>query len=425
MRRNICLALILLNVGCQYDSKDESKVAGNETRQPRRVPRPILENPETDLTRESSDSVQESQEGSSITIKMGQGLEGAPMAPRYSPPGKRLELKATSQSDSLGIDGLEAEMMIGWPLDKQKPIQLLVTRPVAGEAYNKLFIDANADGVLDEEPIIAIQSESRGNFWSNFTTTVKANYFVDSPISEDYPVAFWIAVASKGERPEFIRFSRRGFKTGEVTIGDQKVTVVLSDSNNDAVFGDGDWWELRSGETASSKGIGNRTIGDFHWLGESAYKFMLNDATGNSGQLKRVDPGKTREQDELDRDPYGADRLAIKAEKPLDFRHDFDEAMAEALANNKRCFIKFETTWCGPCKTMTQLVFTAKDVVDASHDVVCIKVDGDERKDLVEKFAVKAYPTGVLLSGSGAEESRYVGYQRVVEMAKFLKGPQK
>jgi thioredoxin-like negative regulator of GroEL len=70
---------------------------------------------------------------------------------------------------------------------------------------------------------------------------------------------------------------------------------------------------------------------------------------------------------------------------------------------------------------MTDLVFTAKDVVDASAGVVCIKVDGDERKDLVERFAVSAYPTGIMLAADGSEAARFVGYQHVAEMAAFLK----
>ena len=70
---------------------------------------------------------------------------------------------------------------------------------------------------------------------------------------------------------------------------------------------------------------------------------------------------------------------------------------------------------------MTQNVFTAKDVVDASKDVVCVKVDGDQRRDLVERYAVTAYPTGLMIAADGTEAARFVGYQKVTEMADFLK----
>lgn len=73
---------------------------------------------------------------------------------------------------------------------------------------------------------------------------------------------------------------------------------------------------------------------------------------------------------------------------------------------------------------MTQYVFTAKDVVDASAGIVCVKVDGDERRDLVERYSVKAYPTGVMISPDDSEEARFVGYQTVVEMTDLLKAKQ-
>jgi thiol:disulfide interchange protein len=156
-------------------------------------------------------------------------------------------------------------------------------------------------------------------------------------------------------------------------------------------------------------------------LGQSAYKLELSDVRGSSVKLVAFDPGITRAEDELARDPYAADKKAVKADKPLEFRHDIDAAIAEAFDKKQRCFIKFETTWCGPCQMMTTNVFTAKDVVDASRDVVCVKVDGDQRRDLVERYAVKAYPTGLILAADGTEAARFVGYQKVIEMAGFLK----
>ncbi len=114
--------------------------------------------------------------------------------------------------------------------------------------------------------------------------------------------------------------SRRGHKVGEVTVGSEKVAVVLSDSNNDAVFGEGDWWELR--REGSSEKPDMRRVGEFAWLGESAYKLEIVNTYGSSARLIPFDPGITREADALARDPYGADRKAVKAAKPLEFRHD-------------------------------------------------------------------------------------------------------
>ena len=417
MQKHSFLATLLLftfAIGCQPNATDRSQIA---TDSPLKEPNSIV--PADDKAAKQSSHVGEIVPDF-IPILLSAGATDSPLAPRYSPSGKGLELTPVQVADSLGIDGLETEVVLGWPAEKQIPIKMLVTRAKLDEAYSKLYIDSDSNGKFDEEAIVAKPSESRGNIWSNFSATLKVKYLVDNPVTEDYPVTLWLAVASAAEQPKILRISRRGFKTGEMIIGDKKASLVLSDSNNDAIFGEGDWWELRT-ENQPSKSSDMRKIGDYVWLGESAYRLELNDVTGNAGRLSAFDPGKTREQDELSRDPYSADKKAAKAAKPLEFRHDADEAIAEAAEKKLRCFIKFETTWCGPCKTMTQYVFTAKDVVEASAGIVCVKVDGDERRDLVERYSVKAYPTGVMISPDASEEARFVGYQKVVDMTDFLK----
>ena len=75
---------------------------------------------------------------------------------------------------------------------------------------------------------------------------------------------------------------------------------------------------------------------------------------------------------------------------------------------------------------MDALVYPAQAVVDAAAaaNVVAVKVDGDERPDLVERFGVGAYPTLVLVefdaSGEPVERARRVGYQSVAAMGAFL-----
>src|SRR5262249_59897229 len=133
------------------------------------------------------------------------------------------------------------------------------------------------------------------------------------------------------------------------------------------------------------------------------------------------DPSITEEQDSIKRDLYREDRLAERATKPVAFRQDIDTALKDAARRRSTCFLKFETEWCGPCKLMTSFVFTAKAVADAADGLTCIVIDGDVRKDLTEKHAVNAYPTGILLDANGREIARYVGYQSVKETTAFLK----
>jgi len=427
LRRYSFTTLLLLIVGCQPNSPDVAKTASKGRSLP--PPMPSMNDGAADVDASANLDAEKSRAAESLTVKpmtfaLLAGAAGSPMAPRYSPPGKGLGLKPAQIQPSQGLDGLETEVILGWPVEKQKPVKILVARATAGQPYSKLIIDADSNGVFDEEPILATHSESKGNIWSNFNATLKVKYLfnetVEDTVVEDYPVTLWLTVATADEQPKVLRISRRGFKTGDAIIEDQNVSLVLSDSNNDAVFGEGDWWELRAKE-GTPKSSDMRRVGEFIWLGKTAYKLSLNDVTGNTAQVMKFDPGMTREQDELARDPFAADKKATKAEKPIEFRHDIDEAIAEAAEKKLPCFIKFETTWCGPCKSMTQYVFTAKDVADASEGIICVKVDGDERRDLVERYSVNAYPTGLLLSEDASEKSRFVGYQTVEKMAKFLK----
>ncbi len=357
-----------------------------------------------------------------INVTFTAGEAKSPLAPRYSPPGKGLKLAPYETPAELGLDGLQAEVTLGAPADKLNPVKLLVTRAAPEAAYTKLYIDTDSNGKFDEPALEAKLSDSRGLVWSNFETALTATYVAEKTTTEAYPVAFWLTVAAPSERPDVMRVSRRGFKVGEVSVGDANCILVLSDSNNDAVFGAGDWWELRS---ASEPGKGlMRSVGDFAWLGERAFQLEIADPMGSSAKLIPYDPGMTPEEDAIKRDPLAADRMAARAEKPLEFRHDIEAAMMEAAERKLPCFIKFETTWCGPCKTMTQFVFVAKDVVEAASGVMCVMVDGDEHRELVERFEVKGYPTGVMLSAEGEEVGRFLGYQNVVAMTKFLKDHQ-
>ena len=99
-----------------------------------------------------------------------------------------------------------------------------------------------------------------------------------------------------------------------------------------------------------------------------------------------------------EKSPY----LLQHAHNPVDWFPWGEAAFAKARSENKPILLNFTgSDWCGPCKVMSSLVFTARDVAEAADGVVCVVLDGDKEKELVKQYKVEAYPTGVFLDEAG------------------------
>jgi thiol:disulfide interchange protein len=164
-----------------------------------------------------------------------------------------------------------------------------------------------------------------------------------------------------------------------------------------------------------------RSLDEHAWLFEKAYRVTEVDPSGRRLIVAPFDPGITRAAEIEMNDHLAVDRKAARSGGTVAFLHDFAEAEALARREGKPLFVDFETTWCGPCKTMDEWVYTADDVVDASLLVIAVKVDGDQRPDLKESFGVLGFPTMILLSPEGEEMGRVSGYVNVADMTEFLK----
>lgn len=357
-----------------------------------------------------------------ILVELKPGKPGSKLAPRYSPPGRQLKLTAKNHPGREGYDHLETNLNLG-PIKNDLDQYLIVARSEKGKPYDLLWV-SNQGGMVPQKPTKITPKVIRNNIWSSFEGMVEINHGKPGQKIqiEGYPIALWIVVEKDGDVPPIIRISRRGFLHGEVKLGDASYDLILSDSNNDGVLAAGDWWELR-GKNAKADGM--RTVGDYAWAGGKAWQLELTGTNGRTAHVVSHDPGMTEEEDTIKRDRLRADRMAVRAAKPVPFSKDVDVTLKQVAEKKTAYFIKFETDWCMPCKQMSELVFTAKDVADAANGITCLIVDGDARKDLTEKHKVKAYPTGILFDANGEEIARYVGYQGVKETTAFLKKAKK
>ncbi len=134
-----------------------------------------------------------------------------------------------------------------------------------------------------------------------------------------------------------------------------------------------------------------------------------------------MDPQISRAEEEAQNDWLAPDRTAKRSGGKVKFMHEYAYARDLAKQRDQNLFIDFETTWCGPCKSMDQWVYTADTVVSATKNMLCVKIDGDENRDLVKKFDVTGYPTLILVAPDGEILKKVSGYQSVINTVNFIK----
>lgn len=97
----------------------------------------------------------------------------------------------------------------------------------------------------------------------------------------------------------------------------------------------------------------------------------------------------------------------------VNFEHlTFDEALAKAKTENKLVFMDCYTTWCGPCKHMTEKVFTQEKAGEYFNPkFVCVKFDMEkgEGRELAKRFGVKVYPSFFIIRPDGSMQHTVVG----------------
>lgn len=353
-----------------------------------------------------------------ITVKLSAQDVQEGRGPKWSPYGQKMTLTEVD-------NGLETHLEIGENPANQWAVRM--TKSDSSTYFNTLFIDQNQNGQFEaSERIDTEPSESRGKMWSSFNARVSITV-TDPWTGEDtknsYPISLWY-VYDPNEEPdeEVLRFSRRGWLEGSTTINGVEANIILAEATMDARIDTADQWAIAPGGSTEElfDYRNSRSINVHAWLNDDAYRLVEVDPSGLKVVLEPYDPGMTRVEEAEKLDIYAADKKATHSGATVAFSHDFQEALDQAKKENKTLLLDFETTWCGPCKIMDQLVYTADEVVKAAENKVAVKIDGDEHRDLTRRFEVRAYPTLILLSPDEEVIDRKVGYQSVKATVAFL-----
>lgn len=105
--------------------------------------------------------------------------------------------------------------------------------------------------------------------------------------------------------------------------------------------------------------------------------------------------------------------LAASPFRPL----GWDAARKAAAAEKKLLFADFVTATCAPCKLMDKTTYEDADFTAwLSARAVCVKVDGEKERRLVERLRVGAFPTLLLMDPAGGELDRFDGYHDAAKL---------
>lgn len=371
---------------------------------------------ESDAVREAPDPLPEGAVSVTLVPELPDSGKGRRL--RWSPYGRQLRLVENE-------GGLETSLMLGGR--GVDPMQVRLEKTGDSPHFDRLALDLDRDGQFTAGEWMETEvSESRNKFWSSFDAVVEVparHPDTGESVMNPYPLSLWYVEDPRVDDVEpVLRYSRDGWMEGTGILGGRPAAIMVTESEMDGVFDRHDSWALAPDDSAASlMEAGNaRSLDQHAWLGEQAYHVVEVDPSGLRLVLAPFDPGQSRAEEIAMNDDLAVDRNAPRSGRLVPFLHDFEEAEARARAEGKPLFVDFETTWCGPCKIMDEWVYTADSVVDAATRVVPVKVDGDERLDLKDRFGVEGFPTMILLNPDGTERRRASGYVNVADMTRFL-----
>lgn len=94
------------------------------------------------------------------------------------------------------------------------------------------------------------------------------------------------------------------------------------------------------------------------------------------------------------------------------FKGSFQDALKQAKAENKKVFVDFYTTWCGPCQLMSKNIFPDAEVGEYFNKYfVNYQINAEDKAFLpeVKRYGVAAYPNMLILDTEGNVLGRQLG----------------
>ena len=360
-------------------------------------------------------------------------------APNFSPKGMQVrltELAATGVLPQGAVRPARAGMMELGPA-KTSWIPILATASAEFPAdLCQVFLDRNRNGnFADDGPALTAkptQNAATKAWWTSIGNT-ELSVPYGSGVTEPYLVNFWIVRDDGAAAPDLLRFSVRSWRQGTVKVGDVDALVAVMDSDNNALFDKADTWSaMAASEPNAARAVltiaearpTNRLMFLKTGAKEIVLEFRSFSRDGRSMEFAVIEKGVTKAVDRAPDDLVRDERARPRAPVPFEWGHgtpDFTAALARAKATGKQVFIDFEATWCGPCHTMDEWIWTdAAVAARLNQGFIGVKIDADREKALVKRYNIAGYPTMLIVDPTGKELKRVSDYQSSAQMLVFL-----
>ena len=90
--------------------------------------------------------------------------------------------------------------------------------------------------------------------------------------------------------------------------------------------------------------------------------------------------------------PYGT---------PIAWQGTYESALEMSRQSNKPVMVVFYTDWCGWCRKMETNTFSSGSVVAESQYFINVRVNGDQRKDVLQRYGIDGFPDVVFTDSTG------------------------
>lgn len=120
--------------------------------------------------------------------------------------------------------------------------------------------------------------------------------------------------------------------------------------------------------------------------------------------------------------PAGSRQLTEEELSSNKWYTDLEEAKKVAERTNRKIFVDFMATWCGPCKMLEAEVLRTEEFKKMSKHIVFLQIDVDQQPGVSKHYGVTAMPTQMVLNADGSVVAKTVGYGGPAAFYQFLNG---